>query len=131
MTVIYTAVVAIAPRHQHGLQRGAPPDMLSGGGREILASYTAFGYKGSFSEVSCCLIDTLPHQSSAVVSFKFLPLFAKKKEVVFPTFLTSPEFRALLLPESSAEHLPPRPMIHLVHTDSAYLSSDFKRSRVA
>lgn len=61
--LIHTAVAALAPLHQ---QRGAPPDMLSGGGRQILASYTAFSYQGNFSDVACRLIDTLPHQSPAV-----------------------------------------------------------------
>lgn len=42
--------------------------MLSGGGREILASYTAFRYQGNFSDVACRLIDTLPYQSPAMVS---------------------------------------------------------------
>ena len=40
--------------------------MLSGGGRQVLASYTAFSYQGNFSDVACRLIDTLPHQSPAV-----------------------------------------------------------------
>lgn len=61
--LIHTAVAALAPLHQ---QRGAPPDMLSGGGRQILASYTEFSYQGNFADVACRLIDTLPHQSPAV-----------------------------------------------------------------
>lgn len=43
-----------------------PPDMLSGGGRQVLASYTAFSYQGNFSDVACRLMDILPHQSPAV-----------------------------------------------------------------
>ena len=41
-------------------------DLLSGGGRQVLASYTAFSYQGNFSDVACRLMDTLPHQSPAV-----------------------------------------------------------------
>lgn len=40
--------------------------MLSGGGRQVLASYTAFSYQGNFSDVACRLMDILPHQSPAV-----------------------------------------------------------------
>lgn len=69
MTVLYTAVFSMAPRGQHS---GAPPDMLSGGGREILASYTAFSYQGNFSDVACRLIDTLPHQSPAMVRYMLM-----------------------------------------------------------
>lgn len=62
--LIHTAVVSLTPLlHQH---RGAPPDMLSGGGRQILASYTEFRYQGNFSDITGRLIDTLPHQSPAI-----------------------------------------------------------------
>lgn len=74
MTVLYTAVFSMAPR---GQQNGAPPDMLSGGGREILASYTAFSYQGNFSDVACRLIDTLPHQSPAMVSYMLMLLMLR------------------------------------------------------
>lgn len=40
--------------------------MLSGGGRQILASYTEFSYQGNFLDAACLLIDTLPHQSPAM-----------------------------------------------------------------
>lgn len=63
--LIYTAVASLTPLHQR--RGGSPPDMLSGGGRQILASYTAFSYQGTFSDVACRLIDTLPHRSPAVV----------------------------------------------------------------
>lgn len=71
--LIYTAVASLAPlaakhrssRGSRGTAAALPPDMLSGGGRQILASYTAFGYQGNFVDVACRLIDTLPHQSPA------------------------------------------------------------------
>ncbi|CBJ31546.1 hypothetical protein Esi_0263_0022 [Ectocarpus siliculosus] len=72
--LIHTAVASLAPRqamrHRKGRQRKAvsltpPSDFLSGGDREVLASYTAFSYQGNFSDVVCRLMDTLPHQSPA------------------------------------------------------------------
>lgn len=80
--LIHTAVASLAPLQVHQ-RRGkgkkakppAPPpdmDLLSGGGRQVLASYTAFSYQGNFSDVACRLMDTLPHQSPAVgVSTQF------------------------------------------------------------
>ena len=60
---LHTSVMSLAPIKPH---RGALPDMLSGGGRQILASYTEFSYQGNFSDAACRLIDTLPHQSPAL-----------------------------------------------------------------
>lgn len=70
--LIHTAVASLAPLQVHQRRRkkpvtpAPPPDMLSGGGRQVLASYTAFSYQGNFSDVSCRLMDILPHQSPAV-----------------------------------------------------------------
>lgn len=74
--IIHTVVTSLAPLQIHQQRRGGkgkraippalPPDMLSGGGRQVLASYTEFSYQGNFSDVACRLMDTLPHQSPAV-----------------------------------------------------------------
>lgn len=72
--LIHTAVATLAPLQLHQRKKGSkkagppalPPDMLSGGGRQVLASYTAFSYQGNFSDVACRLMDILPHQSPAV-----------------------------------------------------------------
>ncbi|CAN0444292.1 unnamed protein product [Pylaiella littoralis] len=75
--IIHTVVTSLAPiQTYHQQRRGAkgkraippapPPDMLSGGGRQVLASYTEFSYQGNFSDVACRLMDNLPHQSPAV-----------------------------------------------------------------
>lgn len=71
--LIYTAVASLVPlaakqrRGRRSTTTALPPDMLSGGGRQILASYTAFSYQGNFADVACRLIDTLPHQSPAMM----------------------------------------------------------------
>lgn len=60
---LHTSVMSLGPLHSY---KGAPPDMLSGGGRQILASYTEFSHQGNFLDAACRLIDTLPHQSPAI-----------------------------------------------------------------
>ncbi|CAM9236062.1 unnamed protein product, partial [Discosporangium mesarthrocarpum] len=65
---IYTAVAPLWPlqhRHEHSPPENQPPDVLSGGDREVVASYTAFRYSGNFSEVARRLIDSLPHPGAS------------------------------------------------------------------
>jgi hypothetical protein len=66
---IYTAVASLAPLDSGSTitggrgKKGAaalPPDLLSGGRREILASYTALTFSGNFQDVARRLIDALP-----------------------------------------------------------------------
>jgi hypothetical protein len=66
---IYTAVASLAPLDSGSTitggrgKKGAaalPPDLLSGGMREILASYTALTFSGNFQDVARRLIDALP-----------------------------------------------------------------------